>query len=249
MTTATRLAVALLLALPSAAAAECGAGGAFFAPETGTIVPQDPVLFYFAYPLGAEAPTFAAKDADGKPLPVTATQVTKAEALVAYRVAVQASSGAILVEARHGPSGIPSEARYRVGAAGGCAEETPVEIAAVETGFLDSACTYESTRILVVAGGAPAYRVEWARTEAEFRAGMRDTVVLPDDMLRFSHGGELPSFPRGPARLRLGHLMCRGRTMLWDAPAYWVGVTALHTDGREDPPARPVRVDAPSLDR
>ncbi len=242
------VAAALLLALPSAAAAECMMAGSFFSPEAGAIVPPDPVLFYFASPWAAEGTTFTAKDAEGKPLPVAATQVTKADAHVAFRVAVKASAGAVVVEARRG-TGTPVEARYRVGAPGGCAAEKPVEIRSAKVESYAWTCSHQSTKNLVVSVEAPAYRVEWSRSEADFRAGKREKVVVPHRMERFFHWGEKPWAPPGPGQVELGHVNCMGHTLRWDAPAYWVGVAALHEDGTEDPPAGPVRVEAPPLAR
>ena len=196
------------------------------------------------YPTG-----LAVLDGAGRPLKFTSTSIDGAPALVVRQLRVEATAGEVVVELRdaRSPETQPLRARYTLGPATPRASGRPVEILGVEAEASAWTCSYQSTRNLTPSVVAPAYRVEWAASEADFRAGKRATLVLPSRMERFFHWGDQPFVSPAAGQLELGHVNCTGKTFDWNGPI-WVGVAALFEDGTEDPPAAtPVRLEPPPV--
>lgn len=240
-------ALALVLLTPAAALAKCAMPGAFFAPEAGGTVPPNPTLFLFSSKWRGESAELAVLDGAGKALKFASTIVTSTDALIVKRLVVEAPAGEVVLELRDKRSAdtAPLRARYAVAAGKPLATGRPVELLGITEEASSWTCSYQSTRNLTPSVVAPAYRIEWASSEADYRAGKRETLVLPYRMRRFFHWGDKPfEFPPA-AQLELGHVNCTGRTFEWKGPI-WLGVAALHEDGTEDPPAPdPVRVEPP----
>ena len=241
------VAAAVCLLGPGAAAAKCAAPSGFFAPEAGVTLPPSPTLFLFASRWRDESAELAVLDGAGSPLEFTSSVVTSVEALVVRRIRVEATAGEVVLELRDKryADSAPMRARYPIAAGRPRQPQGPVEILGVEAEASAWTCSYQATRNLTPSVVAPAYRVEWASNEADFRAGKRETLVLPYRMERFFHWDDKPFEAPARGRLELGHVNCTGKTFDWKGPI-WVGIAALHEDGTEDPVAKePVRIEPP----
>jgi hypothetical protein len=136
---------------------------------------------------------------------------------------------------RHSPSEIDYQVSRRFAPPG---VHRPVSIIGVSSESWSWTCSYQTTRNLRPSHRAPAYRVEWALTEADFRAGHRESLVVPG---WYESGGKGEA--QGPWVVKLGALDCRAPNFDWKAPIY-AGLVALEVDGTESPePTEPVRVE------
>jgi hypothetical protein len=87
---------------------------------------------------------------------------------------------------------------------------------------------------------APAYRIEWAPTEAAYRAGERSVVVVPASMASFWGGGKKDQRPA----IELGYLNCFGETIPEAALAetVYLGIVPLGPWAAPEAPANPIAV-------
>lgn len=244
--------VALLTVVPAGAAAECASPMPVFSPPSGAALPREATLYLFmAAPFAVGAvPEVEVRFDDhvGESVPVTLTGLPSPPAYSAFRLDFRPGrEGAVRVELREGEGEPPRVATYQVLGQLSVAVRSPVTIVAVEEELHHWTCSWQSTRNLTASAEAPAYRVEWATSESEYRAGRRKTLVVPRRMEAFfrRHADAAPLPSQG--RIELGHVDCHGHTFEWSDRPVWAGLVALNADGTESSaPDAPTRIDPPS---
>ncbi len=240
------LAVALTLLAPLAAAAKCAAPSPFVSPEAGTSIPPGATLFVFLPSWRGEG-AVDVRTPEGKPVVHTRTALSKSPAFAVERLVLGAGvRGEVVVTLADRQGAEPRRlAGYRVGEPASCAAEKPVTIRKVEDESHAWTCSYQQTVNLTPSVVAPAYRVRYARSEADLRAGKVESVVVPYRMERFFHWKDERWEAPAAGQVELGHVNCTGKTIEWTDGPLWVSVSALYVDGTEDPAGEPVRLEPP----
>jgi hypothetical protein len=163
------------------------------------------------------------KDEEGGSVGFVAAPVAWTPAFRVFRVQVFAYAGMrFSIEHATWCDGCdPPEGRrrysYRVVGHWKRAARTPVRMLGVENDCLEWPCSSQFSRNLTVDRYAYAYRIEWAATVVGYRAGRRQSFVVPYDV------GELwrcapPWRPVGRPMLKLGYLNCMDTTGPWGPP-------------------------------
>ena len=97
----------------------------------------------------------------------------------------------------------------------------PVELTGLRSFSSNFICAREHYIAAQPSIEAPAYRIEWAETLAEYQAGKRKTMVLPALRWDYDQAGE--------QELMFGAMGCWGETFWADlSKGVYVGVAALH---------------------
>jgi hypothetical protein len=242
-------ALALLLPLlaPSPARAVCANPSAAVLPESGSVLPPSPTLYVFMP--GDQNPRVRVESSTGAAVPFELDWLSRTSAYGVWTLTVrQQVAGGIVLTVHDGQPGA-SWLRYQV---------DPGWKPASTAGTVDItswARTVESpgsgstdALFLRPSVGAPAYRLEWARSEWEYRAGGRTITILPHDPEALWRGGA--TAPDVRPELGVGHLGCLGETFPREDGILYVGVSALHEDGSVTPAhADPVAISfsAPAL--
>jgi len=227
---------ALAASAPAAAHASCLARS-FFAPQR--VLGSNPTIYLFD-PMKAGTIRLEAKTAEAA-LATDAVEVSRYEAYRVLRISVRTSSDFVLTAFRDisrteaerlmGPQRAPSikwpitetvaSARFEVRTPTERTAVASVTIAGLEFEESEWTCSFQRTRNLAPSVEAPAYRLEWALSAADYRRGQRKHLVLPG-----ARAGTETS-------VKLGHLDCVGWTFPWEGPDVFVGLVALHADGSE----------------
>lgn len=223
----------LTLLVPVSASAMCASPDAFVLPRPGTVLPPNPTLYFFNPPATPERgrvdPTkMRARTQSGAPLRMESRKLESMGGLEVFRLDVTAKAG---VEFHLEP--------WSAGARGWRvrADALSNEAFMLTRGkdiFSSWTCSYESLRVLDSSLAAPAYRVEFATTEAALRAGKGQSAVVEGDNDAFLVRSSRSEAPPPPARsVRLGHHDCYGENFSWATSSLAVRVTALLSDGSE----------------
>ncbi len=228
------LAAGLLLAsIPIAAGALCMQPRPFFAPGDGTRLPRNPTVFFFVP--GGTGYEFDVRDGQGEAVPFRVRREPAGERDRVWVLAIAIEEGTVWIAASSQLG--PTFAEYPVGPVAP-PDRAPVRVTDVTLETRRWSCSFKSVHTLALSTPAPAYRLEWATSEEAYRRGARSAIILP-------RSRDLSFGAARPPELHIGHVDCRGWN-LRQSGAIWVGVTALHADGRTSPPAGdPVRVEAP----
>ena len=234
-----------LCAAAPGAAADCQRPLSAVVPAGGASLPPNPVLYLFT-PGSGRASDLRVSDADDRPVSFTMRRLPGPDAFQVHLVRVKAKAGTRLIVR---PSRLDYDrvSRYLVADTWRRPSKARVTIDRVQTHSLPETCRGYVTRDLVVRRLAPAYRVEWAASAEDYRAGERRSLVLPFSLLELG-----PATKRQTrfALLELGDPHCLGQTFVWGRQPVFVGVAALHADGSEDPPPeQPTRVTPPPKHR
>ena len=114
-----------------------------------------------------------------------------------------------------------------------------VEIVEQKRHELSWTCSHQLTNDLLLDTSAPVFRLVYAATEADYRAGKTESLILPGSMRAFFEGP-----PNGKA-LELGHVSRFGHPIA-NQRRIFAGVQALFADRSATPlPAAPVLIDVP----
>jgi hypothetical protein len=223
---------------------------AVIVPPDGSPLPPKPTLYVFVPGRWGrrppETPPLTIVDGAGATVSFRVTRAGEVPAFSAYRVDVEARAGSrITVKLKYKAYGEVTLIRsYSVTAAWERPARGATAVTKVEREKRDWTCSFQSSRNLTPSRFAPAYRIEWALTPADWRGGVRGQVVLPYSKGEFwrRDQSQVPQV----ALLELGHLDCIGFTFEWKGKPIYVGLAALYPDGSEDPPVvEPVRVSPP----
>lgn len=242
------LSLGLVGALAASASAECAMPRTFLSPATGASLPADPVLYVFSPQWHDEAPVISVHRIDtGEDEEVEAKVelVSESGAFRVHRVQVDLDEPSANIGLEVVGPYETLEARYLLNAGWKPTAARTVEITSQTHDSLMWTCSYQNSLNLELDAptDAVAFRVEWASTEDDFKAGKRESVVLPTSMSTFFSRDESAAATK-PV-LELGHANCQGFTFRWadesDA-AIAAGVVALLPDGTETP-----LTDAPTL--
>ena len=250
------LLVVLTALVPASAGGRCPDPRLALLPPSGTALPPNPTLFFFV--VGGELgdvprlPTvppgcrLQIRDEEDDAVPFTAVAQPSPSAFAVFALKVQARAGTRLTV---------SFADFGCGATDGLQRQTyrvvghwrrppraPVRVARVENESCAWSCSHQLSRNLVPDRFAYAYKVQWAATAADWRARKRRVVVLPYSIDALTTCGAPPR----EIRVKLGFLNCKGFSFRWERQAVFVGLSAVHLDGSEDPPAiEPARIEPP----
>lgn len=200
---------ALILAAAHTADAKCAMPATVFAPADGADTAGVTYVFVPAY----RGSTLSVESRHG--LDTSIDVVSETDSFRAYRVSVTynhtdlednsaAAAYTVVVRSEYGPD---RSASYRLFA--DSRSDAPSELLLLEDpSYAKSAwtCSHTDSVLARPTVDAWAYRIEWARTEADYRAGEREVVVVPRSMRAF--WGDA-----GDAQLELGHLNCFGETV------------------------------------
>lgn len=222
--------VIMLLVGAVEAHAKCAAPHAYFLPRPGTPLPPDPTLFFIvppaSYPKPAATIAFTASSETNAKLEVTSTPMPTVADFRIIKLSVKAPAGT----------------KFAIDGFGGKPAAWSVEAMTLPADFTLSrgkdaysswTCSYESSRVLESSISAPAFRVEFAATEAELLANKGQTVVVEGQNDGFLRNNDKPDVePQAPA-VRLGHHNCWGANFVWKTAKVAVRVTALLPDGSE----------------
>lgn len=240
---------ALSIALaPASALAKCAGPGAFLVPFEGDL-PGDPSVHLFFPSWMKDAPDVVVKDQDGNPLEHRIVAVPSSSAFQVLRIDVESAGATSLALSFANDSGraLP-ERTFRIDPKYAPAPRSAARIESVTESSYEWTCSHEEAQQLSVDTRAPLYRVEWAASEREFRAGNRQQVLLPHRIKELAFRWNDSPVPDSPL-LVLGHLNCTGSTLDWKQGAIWAAVVALYPDGSETPLGEPMRVKPPSSSR
>ncbi|MDP1821967.1 MAG: hypothetical protein Q8L48_01950 [Archangium sp.] len=217
----------LLCTLP--AQAKCAMPSPYVLPRPGTPLPPNPTLYLFVPPDSKNATAFAevmrAVTESGTELPLTVRAVKGGAELQVFRLQLVAAAG---VRFRLTPV-LEKEATWSVEP--GVVFPPDFEVTRGKDLFRSWNCSYESSRVLDTSLEAPAYRVDFAGTQAGLLAGKGESVIVEGDAGGFRWGDARPAPLRA---VRLGHHDCWGSNLTWEkSTALVVRVTALLPDGSE----------------
>jgi hypothetical protein len=232
-------ALALLVAAPRVVEAKCAGPGLAVAPASGASTAGVSWVFAPAHDeveIRVESP-YAIESLVEK--------VGETTAFAAYRVTVRFTSTwslparppySVRVEGHYGQVSV---ARYT------WAEPTPApsdRVLLEEPKYIKDGWTCSHTDAVIARPSleAPAYRIEWAPTEAAYRAGERSIVVVPASMASFWGGGKKDQRPA----IELGYLNCFGETIPEAALAetVYLGIVPLGPWAAPEAPANPIAV-------
>jgi hypothetical protein len=228
--------LALILAAAQPADAKCAGPGVAFAPESGDTAG---VTWVFV-PSYSGAKIEVASSVE---MHAEITEVSDNDTFRAYRVSVSHRvAGALGAGDRSynvrvvGQYGTEDTASYRLT---GDRRPYPGPALLADGRYDKDAWTCSHTDAVTARPSvdAWAYRIEWARTEAAYRAGDREILVVPASMKAFWGGAEAP-------RIELGHLNCFGETIPADALAEtaYLGIIPLGPWAEGDAPDHPIAV-------
>lgn len=213
------------------AAARCAGPGIATSPVEGAAVPPDPTIHVFLPGHMADRVPRIRVVADGVPIAARIEEVSRGDAFIALRVAVDTDGQRRLTLSTDG-----WHARYRIDPAWRAPGRRPVEIAKIDHRVDEWTCSFTRAWFLEIATPADAFRVEWARSPSAWERGEQSAAVFPRNDLDFWHErspAQRP--PADPGSIGLGHLNCFGYTIppaAMDGPLH-VKVTALFADGTE----------------
>lgn len=233
---------ALLLSVPSVAAAKCAAPGPFLVPAEGDL-PANPSLHLFFPAWSKEPPPFTIKDGQGNELEHTVVAVASSKAFQVVRIDI-ASGDATSIVVSQESYGTTKDRTYRVDRSYAPAPRSRVRITSTPESSYEWMCSHEELRNLTVDTTAPLFRVEWAESEKAFRAGERKSVLLAHRTTELAFRWNEKPVPE-TASLPLGHLNCTGATLEWNGPI-WAAVIAVYPDGSETPLGEPEEIPPPS---
>jgi hypothetical protein len=242
-----------VLAGADQAAAECAMPSPFFTAGGA--------LAYFFDP--GHGPPAAITSPDGQ---LRVEVMTSTERLRVYRVEPRG--------ARRAPWRLQAHRQYETGVAGQRTQPTlvatgelqpaeagprnllprldPARVQKIETSVFAWTCSHQEAQILTPSVAAPAYRVIYATSDEDYRAGRVDSIVLPGSIRRF-YGDRRPG-DEGSLRLPLGYVSCFGETLAWPTregtrvPLY-VGIIPLFSDGSQGRPPRATVIPPPRKPR
>lgn len=239
------IAVLVVLASPSISFAKCAYPGAFVVPEADEL-PPDPTLHLFFHGSARVTPEVAIHDQAGRQVPFEVVALEGAMELQALRITVRtgdASSITVALDASWPPEG--RNKSYRIVDAESLAPRERLRLDEVADSSYEWSCSYEEARILKIASLAPVHRVEWSRSEADFREGRRAALLFPLNLRKQAFRWSGDERVRETAAIPLGYVNCFGPTLDWDDGPIWVGVVGVYPDGSETPMSLPVRVEPP----
>jgi hypothetical protein len=230
-------ALLLVLAASRPAGAECAAPGIAVAPIGGEST--NGVSWVFV-PEPANVSIRAASPHD---IETTIEKVSATSAFATFRVTV-----------RFLGSNLPPRPRYTVHVDRSSLDdltveyrraeitpEPPADRVRLESLRLEQSywrCSYTNAVVARPSVEAPAYRIEWAPTEAAYRAGDRSVVVVPASMASFWRSDPETTLPA----LELGHVSCFGITIPEDplAETVYLGIVPLGAWATPKMPAGPI---------
>lgn len=240
---------------PQAAEAKCAAPQPVLSPETGSRLPPNPTLYAFwPHLAGDKPPQLTARDAKGRSVGLTQSQIAETEAFVVYQLKLATSAaGTVTLK-------IPKETYsfWRVDSwqftidPGWRAPVPPPARSGLSVNTQSSrwTCSYQLSQNLTLPVAAAAFQVTIADSREDYAAGRLRHLVLPPQMAMFfgvstSRDGHDAGHPR--SELQLGHSNCLGSTWTWTDKPIYVGLSALQPDGSAAPiGTAPVRVDPPA---
>lgn len=232
-------ALALVLGVARVAEADCAGPGLVVAPASGASTAGVSWVFAPAHE-NVEISVGARYGVES-----IVEKVSETGAFAAYRVEVRfrpvpelppRPGYTVRVKSAYGRSLVAGYIRTEAGAA-------PTERVLLENArYVKDAWTCSHTDAVIARPSveAAAYRIEWAATEAAYRAGERSVLVVPASMSAFwgSRGEN-----KGPA-IELGYLNCFGPTIPEQALAetVYLGIAPLGSWPTPEAPANPIAV-------
>jgi hypothetical protein len=240
---------ALSIALaPASALAKCAAPSEFLVPSEGDL-PSNPALHLFLPFWKKDAPDLTVKDQDGNPLQYEIKAVTSSPAFDVLRIdVVSAGASSISLSFERGAGRHLPERTFRIDPRYASAPRSAARIESVTESSYQWTCSREELQQLQIDTAAPLYRVEWAASESDFRAGNRKSVLLPHRLQDLAFNWNENPVP-ATALLALGQINCTGSTFDWTQGPVWVAVVAMYPDGSETPLGEPALVKPPSSSR
>ena len=232
--------LALILATAQTADAKCAGPGVVFAPASGAHVSGVTWVFVPSY----HEPTISVESRHG--LDVAIDKVSDNDSFRAYRVSVvysntdletvDAPAYTVSVDTGYGRH---QRAGYRLFP--GSRAAAPSDRVLLENPAYERdawTCSHTDAVTARPTIDAWAYRIEWARTEASYRAGKREVVVVPRSM------GAFWGDPGARAVIELGHLNCFGETVPSEALTHtvYLGVVPLGDWEPGPAPEHPIAV-------
>jgi len=220
----------LLIQLVNAGTAEadCASPRVTVAPKTGAAVPSNPVVYVFVPTWSAPAKPPLKVTSGRMALAHTVTEVSRTKAFVSYRVAIK-SKGASAIDVSYAGDKLGT---YAIDAKWKAPASRQVKILGASYKKDEWSCSYTNAHLLNLSA-APAYKLEWAATEADFKSGKTKTIVFPHSSSDFWSSGSVSQKILPDGKVWLGHMSCFGST----APdnlkldKRFVRVVALHPDG------------------
>lgn len=250
---------ALLTGIARQASAKCAGPSIAFAPADGSHVEPGVTWVFIPGYLGDKTVEITVRS-DGETLPATITQVSRNETFTTYRVAVDGTPGAgslerlrytVDAEVQYDDWKSRGSASYQTGTHQTPDHDVATPPAAEPVLLLDPSyhhsqwsCSYTDKVTATPSQHAPAYRIEWARSEDAYRRGIRSTVVVPWSMKVFWLSSERINAEPPGAELQLGHVSCFGETIPAEALArtVYLGIVPLRGDADVAAPADPIAV-------
>lgn len=203
----------------------------FLAPATGATLPEHPRLFLFVPSFYGE-PTVTASTEKGESR-VGMKEIATSPGLTTYQIDVWVEAGNTLTVRVQDPKWETeiSESEFTV-VESIPSSKAPITIRDIDTEISSWTCSFQKTHNLRLSHAAPAFRVEWSKTQSDYTSGKRETVVVPSHMMSFFDRGR--SVATVAPTVELGHVNCFGHTLQWAASdPLVVGITALFPDGTE----------------
>ena len=250
-----RLLLALLVAavtsgIASEAAARCAGPSIAFAPADGSFI--DPEVTWVFVPRNPDGIEIAVK-AGGKTIPATVTEESRNDTFTAYRVALDREATGrnfgtfvydVEVTTAFGEYKRVASARYKVPGRDNARHDGPLALENAEYTKSEWTCSHTDSVTAMITQYAPAYRLEWSRTEAAYRAGEREILVVPWSMKAFWTRHEPITRKDKQGELALGHLNCFGETIPAEALAetVYVGIVPLYGTSDEIAPEDPIAI-------